>query len=455
VDRDLVDSRHVIQHSDPRLVARDTYTTEFMAEAESVAKQGVRHARFIVDMPGGADSVCPKPQYLWDTLPKKIPTALALVTWAKPNLERFGIYYFKLIVCGGSQVTVGPWHYTLNHMQSRYGIMCESVSDPSDDNIALVSLPANGHIRKACRSLSSCMQELVDKCSVWPIPSGSRVDIVGVGANEIGWLGFRSAGIHGWNDAIGIDFPLHNVRVTGDGLEAELERIMEMDMDEEYEDDDGDGGSADDDLGRGEVGDDDVLARVAARASTPCGGVGVGDVVDAVVDENPFGSLDDVVAIALDTVAGYVPEDTPGPEPNEPHEDVLGPRSDGDVDATGMEVGAEISTSTSAESGADAVGLANDRRDRGRNRDGIVPWVEVECGRCGMISGQYKKRRTGDSLQFYMYYYRVKNDNGIYRTQGGHHHSRQVSVDGGDARKTKVHVMGWIDRHRTCGRRPI
>ena len=263
-------------------------------------------------------------------------------------------------------------------------------------------------------------------------------------AEAIDWDGecsLESTGVYKWSRVPVVALPIRNLTEAAEIDDADLEPMLAEVMGN------GSSDSEPDADGAGEAGEDMRAFIAGGRIQ------GIEDVIDAVVDENPFNgmvdNLEDAVALDQPEPEDVVPIVDPGVD--EPADNAEPPPVHGDADG-------ESDGGTSSVSDADDALQLDDAPEghsaggsgkRGRGVHAIVRWRDVDCRECGRVAGQYKRRAlaaTGEAL-----FFRVRGADGIYRDTGPFHRSRKTSVDGGDKRVTKRVAMRWVRDNRTCG----
>ena len=255
----------------------------------------------------------------------------------------------------------------------------------------------------------------------------------------------ESTGVYKWSRVPIIALPIRNLPEAAQMEDADLDPMLAEVMEN------GSSGSEPDADGAGEAGEDEhgVMRAFSARGHIQ----GVADVIDAVVDENPFNgmldNLEDAVALDQPEPEDVVPIVDPGVD--EPADNAEPPPVHGDADGESDGGTSSVSDAGDAHQIDDAPEghSAGGSGRRGRGVHAIVRWRDVDCRECGSVAGQYKRRvlaTTGEAL-----FFRVRGADGIYRDTGPFHRSRKTSVDGGNKRVTKRVALRWIRDHRTCG----
>ena len=270
-------------------------------------------------------------------------------------------------------------------------------------------------------------------------------------AEAVDWdreCSLEATGIYKWSSvpiiALPIRFPVPvpeavSAQMDDQDLGAMLAEVMEN----------GSSGSEPDADAAGEGGEDE---QGVMRAFNAAGRMqGVADVIDAVVDENPFNGMIDNLedSVAVGPAANVVPIVVPGVD--DPADNVELPPVDGDADGESDGGASSVSSASDAHRLDDAPEghRAGGSGRRGRGMHAIIRWRDVNCRECGGVSGQYKRRECSTAGE--TVFFRVRGADGIYRDTGQFHRSRRTSVDGGDARVTKRVALHWIRGRRTCG----
>jgi len=260
-----------------------------------------------------------------------------------------------------------------------------------------------------------------------------------------GGCSLEATGVYKWSRVPIIALPIRNLPEAAEMTDADLEPMLAEVMEN------GSSGSEPDADGAGEAGEDEDGVM---RAFDAIGRIqGVADVIDAVVDENPFNGMVENLgdAVALDQLEPE--DDVPIVDHgvDEPADNAEPPPVHGDADGESDGSTSSVSDAGDAHEIADAPEghSAGGSGRRGRGVHAIVRWRDVDCRECGRVAGQYKRRAlatTGEAL-----FFRVRGADGIYRDTGPFHRSRKTSVDRGDKRVTKRVALRWIRDNRTCG----